>query len=621
MRRIILCITVGMCVLALGAIITANADGNNGMDVRVLGSLKSVPIPPTDFSSVLNSNAEARTAATALGKALFWDSQAGSDGKQACASCHFDTGADSRYKGQMNLGAASSWKAPGGVSPASYIPSLKDYPFHKLADPKDRDSKVLSSSQHVVGSQGVHQQTFIDVVPGSPVEVGSVATKPASNHAKATVITRRTTNRNTPTIVNAVYNYRNFWDGRADNVFNGVSPFGSQENESFLLASDANGQLLVSGAEPAHKLLSLKNASLASQAVGPPGNPVEMAYIGRDFRKLGKKMLSLRPLADQFVAADDSTLGRYSNQRKTPGTKGLNTSYEALIKEAFKPEWWNSTELVDANGKFVMTTVNGKQVIKTGAPSNTDEYTLTEYNFSMYWGIAIQMYEATLVADNSRFDQFMDGNQDALDGTEKTGLIIFLGKGNCTECHMGPEMTDAAVANLPMAKSGQPGNPAPGFHNIGVRPISEIQATGSGAPGAVTMAVKTPGLRNIELTAPFFHNGGQLTLEQVVQFYNRGGDFGSRGVDLDIEMHPLGLTPSDEAALVAFLRSLTDPRALNQSAPFDHPSIDIPNGAVGGKHTSIKGVAIDDPDTLLHVSAAGTTGTTSPLTPFAQHLH
>src|SRR5439155_6062165 len=78
---------------------------------------------------------------------------------------------------------------------------------------------------------------------------------------------------------------------------------------------------------------------------------------------------------------------------------------------------------------------------------------------------------------------------------------------------------------------------------------------------AVDGAFKIPGLRNVELTAPYFHNGGMATLEQVVDFYNRGGDYAQQDREtIRDAMHPLGLTAGEKAALVAFLKSLTDPR-------------------------------------------------------------
>ena len=99
-------------------------------------------------------------------------------------------------------------------------------------------------------------------------------------------------------------------------------------------------------------------------------------------------------------------------------------------------------------------------------------------------------------------------------------------------------------------------------------------------------AFKTPGLRNIELTAPYFHNGGQRTLLEVVEFYNRGGDFHEQNIDdLDPDIESLGLSESEKDDLVAFLMSLTDERVRSRCAPFDHPELFIPNGHFGNEST------------------------------------
>ncbi len=172
-------------------------------------------------------------------------------------------------------------------------------------------------------------------------------------------------------------------------------------------------------------------------------------------------------------------------------------------------------------------------------------------------------------------------------------------------------MTDATVSNV-LQHTGAVVEQLPGgawhdlgFHNIGVRPtdddmgtaasdpsglaslsVAQLAAMGqvsgtpvpAGAAVSVRGAVKTPSLRNIELTAPYFLNGGQATLEQVVDFYSHRGDFPSADMDPNLERASFGLF--DKLAVVAFLRSLTDERVRNQSAPFDHPSLTIPNGAV-----------------------------------------
>jgi hypothetical protein len=93
-------------------------------------------------------------------------------------------------------------------------------------------------------------------------------------------------------------------------------------------------------------------------------------------------------------------------------------------------------------------------------------------------------------------------------------------------------------------------------------------------PGAngVNGAFKTPGLRNIALTGPYFHNGGQATLEQVVDFYARGGDFPNQTI------RRFNASAADRGALVAFMKSLTDDRVLFERAPFDHPELCVPTG-------------------------------------------
>jgi hypothetical protein len=96
---------------------------------------------------------------------------------------------------------------------------------------------------------------------------------------------------------------------------------------------------------------------------------------------------------------------------------------------------------------------------------------------------------------------------------------------------------------------------------------------------AVNGAFKTPSLRNVELTGPYMHNGSMSTLEQVVEFYNRGGNFVNDEGDPDIG--PIGLNAQQKADLVAFLKSLTDARVRSQSAPFDHPSLLLSTGAAG----------------------------------------
>ena len=114
-------------------------------------------------------------------------------------------------------------------------------------------------------------------------------------------------------------------------------------------------------------------------------------------------------------------------------------------------------------------------------------------------------------------------------------------------------------------------------------------------------AFKVPGLRNVELTAPYFHNGGYLDLRGVMEFYSHGGDAHEGMVTLDgVDIEPmtfLNLSTEERQAFEAFLVSLTDERVRFQKAPFDHPQLFIPNGpgaprsiAPGDRLTEIRAV-------------------------------
>jgi len=142
---------------------------------------------------------------------------------------------------------------------------------------------------------------------------------------------------------------------------------------------------------------------------------------------------------------------------------------------------------------------------------------------------------------------------------------------------------------------------------------------------------KAPMLRNVGLTAPYFHNGGQLTLEQVVEYYDRGGDFAD-GLNIipniDADIQPLGLTEQEKTDLVDFLRNgLTDPRVLHQAAPFDHPQLFLANGHPTDPVTGYPvqsdpkhpGQATDLPAPMFEIPATGRKGG-APMPTFLENL-
>lgn len=136
-------------------------------------------------------------------------------------------------------------------------------------------------------------------------------------------------------------------------------------------------------------------------------------------------------------------------------------------------------------------------------------------------------------------------------------------------------------------------------------------------------AFKVPSLRNVTLTAPYFHDGGTLTLREVVELYSRGGNVAPI-TELDgTPIEPLGipLLTSDEIdAIVAFLETLTDERVVYQRAPFDHPQLFVPNGHPGNFIWTIDanndGLA---DDLMIEIPAVGAAGG-APLPGFLQGI-
>jgi cytochrome c peroxidase len=149
---------------------------------------------------------------------------------------------------------------------------------------------------------------------------------------------------------------------------------------------------------------------------------------------------------------------------------------------------------------------------------------------------AIGAFERTVVTTDSPFDRFVNGDVDALTKLEKQGLEIFNGKGHCTACHWGGHFSDGRFHNLGVAQA-DPAKPDNGRFVVTKNPKDMD-------------AFKTPTVRDAALRAPYMHNGIEKTLEDVVQFYNRGG---SGEGNIDRLMVPLGLSEKEVQALVAFM--------------------------------------------------------------------
>lgn len=153
---------------------------------------------------------------------------------------------------------------------------------------------------------------------------------------------------------------------------------------------------------------------------------------------------------------------------------------------------------------------------------------------------ALASYVRTILSGDSRYDRYVAGATEALDDTERRGLEIFRGKGNCVTCHLGPNLTDERFHNTGVGyKDGR-------FEDDG-----RFVVTGRERERG---AFKTPTLRNVAQTAPYMHDGSIATLEDVIDDYDNGG---TPNPYLDREIRKLGLTEAEKAALAAFMRALT----------------------------------------------------------------
>ncbi|MFY9622587.1 MAG: cytochrome c peroxidase [Pyrinomonadaceae bacterium] len=212
--------------------------------------------------------------------------------------------------------------------------------------------------------------------------------------------------------------------------------------------------------------------------------------------------------------------------------------------------------------------------------------------------MAIATFERTVYSDRTRFDQAVQQTA-PLSAAETRGQGVF-NQSRCNVCHAGSLFSDNA------------------FHNIGVRPQLEdtgrFQVTGNANNIG---EFRTPSLRNVALRAPFMHNGRLASLEDVVDFYNRGGDFDAPNINRNL-IRPLGISAQQRSDLVAFLRTLTDSRVAIGSGAFDRPmlyseSARVPrvsgNGTAGSggtipRVTAVQPAIIGNPSFVIGVSNA-----------------
>jgi len=153
---------------------------------------------------------------------------------------------------------------------------------------------------------------------------------------------------------------------------------------------------------------------------------------------------------------------------------------------------------------------------------------------------ALASYVRTILSGNSPYDRYIAGEMEALTPAQRRGLEIFRGKANCAVCHLGPNLTDEEFHNT-----------GAGLRSPGARDKGRVNVT---ADPVDTGAFKTPTLREVAATGPYMHDGSLATLEEVIEFYDRGGEPNS---NLSPEIQRLGLTSGEKSDLLAFLKALS----------------------------------------------------------------
>ena len=153
---------------------------------------------------------------------------------------------------------------------------------------------------------------------------------------------------------------------------------------------------------------------------------------------------------------------------------------------------------------------------------------------------AIAAFERTVVSTNSAYDRYLAGDKGALSEPALRGLGLFTGKARCALCHNGPNFTDNRFHNIGAPQVG------PLKEDVGRYAVSKQEQD--------RMAFKTPTLRSVALTAPYMHDGVFKTLDEVIEFYNKGGE---AVPGKDVFMAPLNLNDQEKKDLVEFLKALT----------------------------------------------------------------
>jgi cytochrome c peroxidase len=288
----------------------------------------------------------------------------------------------------------------------------------------------------------------------------------------------------------------------------------------------------------------------------PPENPYNEAKY-----ELGKKLFfdtrfssihnmacaSCHNPAFNWTDTNPTAIGRANVATATKTMALYNLAWDHLFTWNGSSTYLEEQAMAASNGEQGMSVL--PMDIMAVINSTTEYRPLFEKAFHLQPGETIKTYdiyqaiatfERTIVSAPAPFDKWIEGQEDAISPMAKQGFLLFNGKAKCADCHTGWRFSD--------------GN----LYNIGNDPVVDEERQKR------FTKFKAVGLRNIARRAPYMHNGKYYTLEDVIEFYNRGGDTG----DPETIIHPLGLTDWEKKALVEFLKTLT-----SEDAPVSLPHL------------------------------------------------